>query len=94
MGVPAQADARQAFAETAHYRASSIHLSLAASVVSNLPALKVDDRWLPASAAQTDGPTEAVSYQNNSKALDEIKQVLNITCLARAALSDQALRNR
>jgi hypothetical protein len=88
VGVPAEANARQASTEMAHYRASSIRLSLAASVVSSLPALKIDDRWLPASASQGKGWPEIVSYEN-SKALGEIKQFLNITCLPRASLSDK-----
>jgi hypothetical protein len=87
-GVPAEANTRRAAAEIAHYRASSIRLGLAASVVSSLPALKIDDRWLPASAAPTKGQPEVISYQNN-KALTGIAQVLLITCLPRASLSDQ-----
>jgi hypothetical protein len=89
IGVPAETNARQVATEIAHhYGASPSRLSLSASVVSSLHTLKVDDRWLPDSAVQTKGQPKVSLYQN-TKALSDKTQVLLITHLPRATLSEQ-----
>jgi hypothetical protein len=94
IGVPApQVNARQAVTEMAyHYVASPSRLRLAASVVSSLQVLKIDAAWLPDFAAQAKGQPEAILYQN-SKALTDPHQVLLITHLPRAALSEQPAKS-
>jgi hypothetical protein len=87
VGAPAQGSARQAATEVAQYGTSAIHLRLAASAVSSLQVLKIDDRWLPDPAAR-EGQPEEILYQN-TKALTDNNQVLLITHLPRAALSEQ-----
>jgi hypothetical protein len=88
VGVPpAQGSARQTATEVGQYVASSTRLRLAASVVSSLRVLKIDDRWLPDSATQAEGQPTEILYQN-TKPLTNNNQVLLITHLPRAALSD------
>jgi hypothetical protein len=92
-GVPAEVNARQATPEAVyHYVASSTRLRLAASAVSNLQVLKVDAAWLPDFAAQAKGQPEVSLYQN-TKALINTNQVLLITHLPRAALSEQPAKS-
>jgi hypothetical protein len=92
-GVPAEVNARQAATEAVHhYVASSIHLRLAASAVSSLQVRKIDARWLPDLAVQAKGQPEVVFYQN-TKALTDPHQVLLITHLPRAALSEQPAKS-
>jgi hypothetical protein len=85
--APAQGSTRQAATEVVQYGASSTCLRLAASAVSTLQVLKIDDRWLPDSVAQAKGQPAEILYQN-TKALTDNNQVLVITHLPRAALSD------
>jgi hypothetical protein len=93
IGVPAQAHTWQATTEVAHhYGVSSSRLMLAASAVSNLRVLKVDDHWLPDVAAQAKGQPEA-NFYHNTKALTDTNQVLLITHLPRAALSEQPAKS-
>jgi hypothetical protein len=87
IGVPAQVNARQTAMEVAHYGTSSIRLSLVASTVSSLQVLKVDDRWLPDVGTRVNNQPERVLYQG-PKAPVENNQVLIVTRLPRAALSD------
>ena len=88
MGAPpAQGNVRQAATEVAQYGASSTCLRLAASAISTLQVLKIDDRWLPDSVAQAEGQPAEILYQN-TKALTDKTEVLLITHLPRAALSD------
>ncbi len=92
-GVPAEINARQAAPEAVYqYVASSSRLRLAASAVSSLQVLNVDARWLPDFAAQAKGQPEVVLYQN-TKALTDNNQVLLITHLPRAALSEQPAKS-
>jgi hypothetical protein len=91
-GVPAQAHARQASAEIAHYRASSIHLRLAASAVSSLQVLNIDKHWLPDVAVQSQCRTEAILLRK-SEVHTRLNQVLTITNLPRAALSDEPAKS-
>jgi len=90
VGAPAaQGNARQTATEAAQYGAASTCLRLAASAVSTLQVLKIDDRWLPDSMARGEGQPEEILYQN-PKALADKTEVLLITHLPRAALSDSA----
>ena len=92
-GVPAEANARQAATEAAyHYVASSTQLRLAASAVSTIKALKVDDRWLADFDRQAKGQLDPNLYQN-SKALTDSHQVLLVTHLPRAALSEHSAKS-
>jgi hypothetical protein len=89
IGVPAHTHARQAATEAGHhYVASSTRLRLAASAVSSLKALKVDVPWLPKFAVQAKGQPASILYQN-TKALTDTHQVLVVTHLPRAALSEE-----
>jgi hypothetical protein len=93
IGVPAEVNARQAATEVAyHYVASSTRLRLAASAVSSLQVRKADVPWHPGLAAQATGQPEVKSYQN-SKALIDTNQVLLVTHLPRAALSEQPAKS-
>jgi hypothetical protein len=85
--LPAEGYVRQAATETVQYGASSTRLSLAVSAVSTLRVLKIDDRWLPDSVAETKGQPAEILYQN-TKALTDNIELLLITHLPRAALSD------
>jgi hypothetical protein len=85
--LPAEGYVRQTATETVQYGASSTRLRLAASAVSTLRVLKIDDRWLPDSVAETKGQPAEILYQN-TKALTDKTEVLLITHLPRAALSD------
>jgi hypothetical protein len=86
IGVPAQSNVRQTATEVAQYGAASTHLSLAASVVSSLRVLKIEDRWLPDSAARNEGETGIVP-DRKPPTHTPINQVLTVTCLPRAALA-------
>jgi hypothetical protein len=92
IGVPAQGSARRATTEVAQYGASSTHLRLAASVVSSLQVLKLDERWFLDTAAQDEGRTLVILYRE-TQAHTPINQVLNITCLPRAALLDSPAKS-
>jgi hypothetical protein len=93
-GVPAEASARQAPAEAAyHYVASSAQLRLAASAVTTIKVRKVDDRWLADFDRQTKGQLDPNLYQN-SKALTDTHQVLLVTHLPRAALSEHPAKSQ
>jgi hypothetical protein len=88
LGVPAQgSSARQAVTEVAQYATSATRLRLAASVVSSLRVLKIEDRWLPDSAAQAEGQPASILYRK-TQIHPAINQFLNVTCLPRAAISD------
>jgi hypothetical protein len=88
----AAAHARQAPYEMAHrYGASAIHLRLAASAASSLQVLHVDERLLPDVAAESQGRTKAVLLRK-SEAHAELNQVLTITNLARASLSEPSAK--
>ena len=92
-GVPAEASARQAATEVAyHYVASSTQLRLAASAVSTIKVLKVDDRWPVDFDLKTKGQLDLNLYQN-SKALTDNHQVLLVTHLPRAALSEDSAKS-
>jgi hypothetical protein len=92
IGVPAQGGVRRVTTEVAQYGASSTQLRLAASVVSSLQVLKLDARWLSDSAAQGEGQPQVILY-SKTQAHTPINQVLNITCLPRAALSDSPAKS-
>jgi hypothetical protein len=92
-GAPVEAHARQASIEMAHnYRVSSIHLRLAASAVSSLQVLNVNERWLPDIEAQSQSRTKAILLRKR-ETHTRLNRVLTVTNLPRATLSDQPAKS-
>ncbi|HUQ30730.1 MAG TPA: hypothetical protein VM095_01365 [Pyrinomonadaceae bacterium] len=92
-GAPAEARARQASIEMGHnYRVSSVHLRLAASAVSSLQVLNVNERCLPDIEAQSQSRTKAILLRKR-EAHTRLNRVLTVTNLPRAALSDESVKS-
>lgn len=88
VGTPLQARPLvEAAGESRFEYASTIRSGFEASVVASLRELKIDDRWLPDSAAKATVPPREVCRQT-SKPLTDINRVLTVTRLPRSALSD------
>jgi len=87
-GTPTYAHARRAASEVYRFEnASAIRSTFAPSVVVTLRKLKSDGRWLPRPAAR-DGATAGVNFYQNDKPLASLHQVVTVTRLARAGLSE------
>jgi hypothetical protein len=91
IGVPAQGVTRRATTEVAQYGASSTQLSLAASVVSSFQVLKIEDRWLPDTIASV-ADRLTIILERKIEAHPALNQVLTVTCLPRADLSDSSAK--
>ena len=88
VGTPLQARARLRTAERDQFvYVSTIRSGFGAAVVVSLQKLKAADHWLADSVARVEGQPDELLYQN-SKPLIEHNQVLIVTRLPRAGLSD------
>jgi hypothetical protein len=88
IGTPLQAQASRGTAQAYQSaNASTLGSGFGASVVASLQKLRVDDRWLPDSAAQAEVLSKEIFYRK-TKPLAFNNQVLIVTRLPRAGLSD------
>ncbi|HJU56113.1 MAG TPA: hypothetical protein VJ715_16130 [Pyrinomonadaceae bacterium] len=90
VGTPLHAHTRRASTEVYRFeRASVIRTGFEASVVVTLRKLKLDGRWLPRPAVRAEASPDQNFYRHD-KPLAALHQVLVVTRLARAGLSDSS----
>lgn len=88
VGTPLHAHTRRASSEVYRFESASVIRSgFEASVVVTLRKLKLDGRWLPRPVARAEASSEKNFYRND-KPLAALHQVIVVTRLARAGLSD------